>query len=389
MSHDKRTTKTVDNKHFLQWRIASYLPININVKGEKERVMRKVKIGFYGCGFMGQVAHLQNYARLVNDCEVIGVADAKQRQAELVAAKYQIPNVYKTPAEMLANPEIEAVAAIHKCSNNVNIIPEVLAAGKHIITEKPLCTYVENARKLAELAAKANRIHMVGYHKRSDPAVEYARKTILQWKETGKMGRMKYVRITMPPGDWLGGMDRSVMINTGEPYPEFAREQSTADFGEKAGKKYGSFINYYIHQVNLMRYLLTEDYKLTFTDRSGVMLAVESVGGVCGIIEMEPYKTTDDWQESATVCFEKGWIKIELPAPLAMHLPGNVTVFENDGAEGRYITPALPKVCAMKNQALNFIKAVRGDIEAPCNSAEGVRDLEIAVDYINYRLAND
>jgi len=151
---------------------------------------------------------------------------------------------------------------------------------------------------------------------------------------------------------------------------------------------YVKFVNYYIHQVNLLRFLMGEDYKLTFADRTGVLLAAESVGTSCaedhiaGLIEMEAFKTTDDWQEQALVCFEKGWIRIELPAPLASQQAGKVTVFNNSGAQGFSVSPRLPNTHAMLNQARNFIKAVQGEKPAPCVSDEAVRDLEIAMDYI-------
>ena len=84
------------------------------------------------------------------------------------------------------------------------------------------------------------------------------------------------------------------------------------------------------------------------------------------------------------VTFERGWIKIELPAPLAAQQAGRVTVFENNKPQGVYISPQLPNICAMRNQAERFIKAVRGVQAAPCVSSVAVRDLAFSVDYINY-----
>ena len=46
---------------------------------------------------------------------------------------------------------------------------------------------------------------MIGYHKRSDPATMYAKAEIDRLKSTGELGAMKYVRITMPAGDWIAG----------------------------------------------------------------------------------------------------------------------------------------------------------------------------------------
>jgi len=166
--------------------------------------MKKVKLGFLGVGFMGQLAHLQNYAAL-EECEILGVTDVKQKQAARVAAAYGVPKVYPSVGEMLADPDIDAVVAAQSFDNHVNIVCDVLNAGKHILTEKPLCVYPQNGKVLVECALKNKKIHMVANHKRSDPATEYALKVIRSWKASGEMGKMNYIRITMPPGDWIGG----------------------------------------------------------------------------------------------------------------------------------------------------------------------------------------
>jgi predicted dehydrogenase len=341
--------------------------------------MSKTKLGFIGCGFMGQLAHMQNYAQ-IEDCEIVALAESKQALAARVAAAYGIPRVYSDYRQLLADPQIEAVVAAQPFTNHVNVVPEVLAAGKHLLTEKPLCVYAENGHKLAEAARKANKIHMVGYHKRSDLATEHAMQVIGEWRRSGKMGKMKYVRVTMPPGDWVGGSRKP--FATGETAPEFVPEAAPAGVGEAMAAAYVSFVNYYIHQVNLMRFLFGEDYKLTFADNAGILLVAESAGGVTGVIEMASFTTTDDWQEQALICFDKGWIRIDLPAPLASQQAGKVTIFDNSGATGIMTSPRLPNEHAMLNQARNFIKAVRGEKTAPCVSAEAVKDLEIAMDYI-------
>lgn len=340
----------------------------------------KIKLGFIGVGFMGQLAHLQNYVQLA-DCEVAAVADAKIEQAKKVAAAYGINKVYQDYHELLADDEIIGVVASQQYRNHVNIVPDVLNAGKHILTEKPLTLFAENAESLVTLANEKNLIHMVGYHKRSDPAVELAKKFIHEAKKDNSWGRLKYIRLTMPPGDWVGGSKPA--ITTDEQYPAIDWEKTPDGIDSKMFDEYNRFVNYYIHQVNLMRFLLEEDYKITYADKSGVLLVVESESGVTGTIEMETYATTDDWQEKILICFDKAYIEISLPAPLASQQAGRVTVFTDINGEGGKTTEyRLPNVHAMKNQAMNFIKAIKGEIEPPCCSSEAIKDLDIAMDYI-------
>jgi hypothetical protein len=99
---------------------------------------------------------------------------------------------------------------------------------------------------------------------------------------------------------------------------------------------------------------------------------------------MAAYSTTLDWQETALVAFEHGYVKLSLPAPLAFNRPGQVEILKDPGNGVTPVTlhPQLPWVHAMRNQALNFIKAVRGEAPAPCLAPEALEDLRVARDYI-------
>ena len=152
--------------------------------------------------------------------------------------------------------------------------------------------------------------------------------------------------------------------------------------------RYTGFVNYYIHQVNLIRHLLGEPYDVTFADKADVLLVGESKSGVTCTLEMSPYSTSIDWQEHALVCFEHGWIRIELPAPLASNRPGNVEIYRDPaGGKGapQLERPALPWIGAMRQQAKNFIAAIKGRIPPMTGAEEALEDLKIARKYIRLR----
>ncbi|NPV79948.1 MAG: Gfo/Idh/MocA family oxidoreductase [Firmicutes bacterium] len=348
--------------------------------------MDKIKIGFVGVGFMGQLAHLSNYA-VLDDCEVVAIAEPRRELAEKVARRYGVGKIYRDHRELLEKCDVDAIVAAQPYRRHFAIIPDILEAGKPVLTEKPLALTVEAGERLVKLAEEKGILHMLGYHKRSDLAVEYAKKLVDEWKASGELGRMRFVRITMPPGDWVGG-GASGLIRTDEPQPVGELEPMPEYFDKEAAEAYDAFVNYYIHQVNMMRFMLGEHYEVSFADRSGVLLAVESVSGVCGTIEMAPYVTSVDWQEEIFVGFERGYIKVELPAPLASQQAGRVTVMRDTGKDVPItIQPSLPKVSAMRQQARNFLAAVRGDRLAPCDSKEALEDLKIARRYIELHMS--
>jgi predicted dehydrogenase len=344
--------------------------------------MSKIRIGFVGVGGMGQMAHLRNYVN-IEDCQVVALAEIRQQTARLVAARYGVPQVYRDHKQMLAAEKLDGVVASQPFNRHAVLLPEIYGKVKHVFTEKPLAVSVEAGQKLATLTSSSGTVHMVGYHKRSDPAVIHAKAVIEQWRKSGEMGPMKYVRITMPAGDWIAAGFVG-LLNAGDKAGDLPTEPRGQDMDEKTHKQYVSFVNYYIHQVNLMRHLLGEPYKVTYAEASGVLLAVQSTSGVAGLIEMTPYRTTIDWEEEALVAFEKGYVRVRLPAPLASNRAGTVEVLTDPGnnVTPQRTIPSLPWVHAMRQQAVNFVKVCRGEIQPPCDAAEAVEDLKVARDYI-------
>ncbi len=345
--------------------------------------MDKVRIGFVGVGSMGQMAHLRNYVTLA-DCEVVAIAELRPKTAALVAERYGIPKVYASHGEMLDAEDLDGVVCAQPFSRHAVLLPELYPRVRCLFTEKPLAVSVEAGNGLAAAAAAADCTHMVGYHKRSDPATIYARGVIDEWKESGEQGRLRYVRILMPAGEWVanGFVGR---LDAGDPRPDLPAEPPL-DMPADVAREYVSFVNYYIHQVNLMRHLLGEPYRVTYAEPSGVLLAVQSESGVAGTIEMTPYRTTVAWEESALVAFERGYLKLDLPAPLAQNRAGTLEVYADPGDRTPVRErPALPWVHAMRQQAMNFVKVCKGEAPPPCDAAEAALDLEVARDYIVLR----
>lgn len=348
--------------------------------------MDRVRIGFVGVGGMGQCAHLKNYANLP-ECEVVALAELRQELGKKVGARYGVPRIYGSAAEMLAAEQLDAIVASQPFSRHGTLVPELAVAGVPIFTEKPLAGSIEAGQKVLDALDKAGTWLMVGYHKRSDPATMYAKAEIDRLKTTGELGRLRYVRILMPAGDWVAG-GFSDLIGSDEPMPPLAWDPPASDMDPKTFEAYTAFVNYYIHQVNLMRHLLGEAYRVSYADPSGVLMAVTSESGVCGCIEMSPYTTTVDWQESALVAFEHGYVRVDLPAPLASNRPGRVEILRDPGGgvTPETVVPQLPWIHAMKQQAINFIRAVKGEMPPMCEAHEAMEDLKVAREYIRFYL---
>jgi predicted dehydrogenase len=344
---------------------------------------RKVRIGFVGVGGMGQCAHLRNYVT-VPGCEVAAIAEIRPELGKMVAARYGIERVYTDHAAMLAKEKLDGIVASQPFTRHGTLVPELLASKIPVFTEKPLAGTIEMGEKVVAAAKTAGTWHMVGYHKRSDPATMHAKAEIDRLKASGELGPLRYVRILMPAGDWVAA-GFTDLIRSDEKGPDLAWDPPAKDMDKPTYDAYISFVNYYIHQVNLVRHLLGESWRVTYADPSGVLLAGVSASGVACAIEMTPYQTTVDWQESALVAFKKGYVKLELPAPLASNRPGRVELLRDpgDGATPQVLIPQLPWVHAMRQQAVNFVRALKGEIEPMCDSVDALDDLKVAREYIS------
>jgi predicted dehydrogenase len=342
----------------------------------------KVRIGFVGTGAMGQCAHLRNFATLPQ-CEVVAIAELRPELRQQVAARYGIPRTYADHREMLAAEKLDGIVSAQPFTRHGVLLPELMRSGIPLLTEKPLASSVATGEALLRALKEGGTWHKLGYHKRSDPATQYAKAAIDQFKVSGELGAMRYVRLLMPAGDWIAGGFFDLIKDAGNA-PAGETDPSPADMDAATAEAHLQFVNYYIHQVNLMRHLLGESYSVTFADPSGVLMAGCSASGIACSLEMSPYKTSVGWQESALVCFERGWVKLELPAPLVINQPGRVEVFRDpgNGHTPEVTVPQLPPVHAMRQQAINFVKAILGETTPLCDAAEALEDLKVAREYI-------
>jgi len=343
--------------------------------------VEKVRIGFVGVGYMGQVAHLRNYATL-DDCEVVAIAELRRSLGKKVGTRYGVAKVYVNHEEMLKEEELDGIVAVQEFRRHGLMLPELAKAGIPIFHEKPLASTVETGRRIVEAVEGAGTWQMAGYHKRSDPATMYAKAEVERLKETGELGAMKYVRVFIARGDWVanGATD---LLKADEPPAKLEEDPPPKDMDEPTYREFMNFNVYFCHQIDLLRHLLGESYAVKYADPSGVVFGAESESGIPGVIEMAPYSMSVGWEESALVCFERGYVKVELPAPLAMNRAGRVEILRDLGKEStpEKIVPQLPTVHAMRQQAMNFLAAIRGKMKPMCDGREALECLERVREY--------
>jgi predicted dehydrogenase len=123
----------------------------------------KKRIGVIGAGWWSTDYHLPGLLSHP-DAEVAAICDRDPARLKAAAQAYNIAATYADHAEMLAKESLDGaiVATPHK--THAAIARDVLAAGLHLLLEKPMTLYARDARELVELARAKGREIVMGYH---------------------------------------------------------------------------------------------------------------------------------------------------------------------------------------------------------------------------------
>jgi predicted dehydrogenase len=128
--------------------------------------MSKIRAAVIGVGYLGRF-HAQKYAQLPA-CELIAVVDGREEVRNSVAAELRTAALadYR---QLLG--KVEAVSVVTPTPAHFEIAEAFLAAGAHVLVEKPITETPDQARALIARAAQQKRILQVGHLERFNAAI--------------------------------------------------------------------------------------------------------------------------------------------------------------------------------------------------------------------------
>ncbi len=148
---------------------------------------RTLRFGQIGYGYWGPLM-LRNLAKQKN-AEVALLADLSEKRLADAQSTYPGLPVTQNPADVLNSSAIDAVYIATPLATHFELAHQALAAGKHVLVEKPLTDNAANARTLIALAEAKGLILMAGHTFEYSPEVEYLRKLYT----SGELGRTYYI----------------------------------------------------------------------------------------------------------------------------------------------------------------------------------------------------
>jgi len=155
-------------------------------------VAGQVRIGILGAARIAPLA-LVNPAKGNAEVVVAAVAARDASRAQAFASKHNIARVHDDYDTLVADPELDAIYNPLPNGLHGKWTRAALAAGKHVLCEKPFTANATEAREIAELAAQSDQVVMEAFHYRYHPLTLRVEQIIA----SGELGKLQRVEAAM------------------------------------------------------------------------------------------------------------------------------------------------------------------------------------------------
>jgi predicted dehydrogenase len=149
--------------------------------------MTELRVAVVGAGYWGP--NLVRNFRGSQHWDLVAVCDLDEARARKVIGARSTVEVETSLERLLQRSDIDAVAIATPARTHAPIALAALAAGKHVLVEKPLADTPEAAASMVLAAQDADRVLMIDHTYCYTPAVQYIRKVVAE----GVLGDILYI----------------------------------------------------------------------------------------------------------------------------------------------------------------------------------------------------
>jgi len=242
---------------------------------ETSTAERRVRVGIVGCGEATQIIHWPTLYQLADRYEVTALCDKSQPILEELGKNWNISNLTTYHRTLVTRNDVDAVLIANPDAFHAEVTLEAIAAGKHVLVEKPMCVTRREAEQIIAAQKKTKVVVQVGYMRRYAPAFLEFCEVVKKFKE------IKFARVR----DFIGHnsliVSRTSRVVRDEQLPESVkkdgklRKDASLDeaVGEKAGpairQAYSLMLGLSSHDLSAMRELLGVPGKVLFAAQRG------------------------------------------------------------------------------------------------------------------------
>ncbi|MBM3522308.1 MAG: Gfo/Idh/MocA family oxidoreductase [Alphaproteobacteria bacterium] len=198
---------------------------------------QKLGVGVLGAHTWAEKAHLPGYAADPR-VDLVAICDVMPERAQAMAAQFGARRVYTDPKALLADREIQMVDVCTPTDTHLELALAAIAAGKHVLCEKPIARDARDAYRMARAAEAAKLRTKVGFTFRYSPALRQIR----AWIADGTIGEIFHIH----------GLEQNSQFLD----PMFPLRQVPGDANFNAKHPIPqSIVGYGSHLVDLMRWM--------------------------------------------------------------------------------------------------------------------------------------
>jgi predicted dehydrogenase len=230
---------------------------------------RLLRVGVLGAGPISQAGHF-DACRKARNAELYAICDVAQDLVTRMAAIHEPTVTYGDYDAMLNDPQVEAVIVAIADQFHVAAASRALAAGKHVLVEKPLGVTVEECEALRAQAQASGLLLQVGTMKRFDPGIAFAQRFIQE-----EMGQLLALKAW-----YCDSTYRYTMTDNLQPIPITSAHARRPAGDPKADRRQYYLLGHGSHLVDTARFLGGEIARVQAR-------LVEKFGAYCWFVDVE------------------------------------------------------------------------------------------------------
>lgn len=338
---------------------------------------KKLRVGIIGAGNICTSAHLPAYANLTDIVEVVAIADLVKERAEDAAKKFNIPNVYTTVEELMANCDVDYIDICTYTAQHAPVAIAAAKAGKNILCEKPLAANLAQGLEIEKAVKESGVKFMLAVVTRYGSEQQM----FIELRDQGVFGdiyaaKTQYTRRRGTPGGW---------------------------FTDKELAGGGPVLDIGVHAIDRTWYLMGRPTPVTCSAETSYRIGNWKTKGISRWEPFEKGRGVFDTEDSATVFFRfEGGKTMYADIAWAQNADGVATTQlfgtkagctfepftiygENELGYLQNSTPACPRTNYFETEIAHFVDCVNND-KTPISPIEDAVTIQKMLDAI-YRSA--
>lgn len=331
---------------------------------------RLLRIGVLGCGNIAQIAHF-DAVRKARNAELYAICDVADDLREKMAAIHSPRVAYKSADDLLGDPQVEAVVIGVADPFHVPLAVKAIAAGKHVLVEKPLGVSIEECEGLRRRLQVTKLVLQIGNNRRFDPGIAFAQKFIAH-----ELGHVMALKVW-----YCDSTYRYTMTDNLQPIPATSAQARKPKDNPKADKRRYFILTHASHLVDTARFLggAITGVRARLNEKFGAycwFVEVEFASGALGHLDLT-IPVRGDFEEGFQVYGEHGSVKGHVYLPW-FHKSSHVECFSTK--DGQFHRPLGEDAHTYKRQIEGFADTIlHGAPQHGANVDDGVAAMRALV----------